>query len=319
MKPISQCWKRPAALHCRQISLPLRSAICLLLTLLFAIPAMADEPAGTSDENPLPRILRDWAKRRQDVGLVTYRYAGTRTWPQGAYNDMAAWIEKSASTNTTADNPEKDVTGIVKIKATLDFRNNRCRIESEEDDYFPLRRALYRMRLLTLGNDGIRTTQILEKNEPAAKWVDFVISKGNVQPEFLLDRRYHFPMLFASGVVPTKDQRVKEGNFALEVNSDAFVFERYTKEQGRTLAVLRVDGPGHGGYRATNHYWVDVERNSAIVKYTEKLGTGGERQPRVRAQHRIWPDRGRLVAGALDQNLHRHVWQKMGDGVHDGF
>jgi hypothetical protein len=30
---------------------PLRSAICLLLTLLFAIPAMAEEPAGTSEED----------------------------------------------------------------------------------------------------------------------------------------------------------------------------------------------------------------------------------------------------------------------------
>lgn len=248
---------------------------CRLLALLFGFAAWADHSVTSAEDNPLPRILRDWEKRRQDVGLVVYRYSGTRTWPQGAYNDMTARAEKSSSADATADNPEKDVTGIVKISATLDFRNNRCRIESEEDDYFPSRRALYRMRLLTVGNEGIRTTQILEKTEPTAQKVDFVIAKGDAQSEFILDRRYHLPMVFASGVVPTRDQRVKESNFALEVDSEAFAFERYTEEQGRTLAVLRVDDFGHGGYRATNHYWVDLERNSAIVKYTGKLGESG--------------------------------------------
>ncbi len=255
------------------MSFRLWSALCLFLTPLFAFPAMAAEPAATSDENPLPRILRDWAKRRQDLGLVTFRYSGTRTWPQGAYNDLAAWMEKSAATNSTADNPEKDVTGIVKIKATLDFGNNRCRIESEEDDYFPLRRADYRMRLLTVGNDGIRTTQILENTEPAAPQVDFVIAKGDAQSAFILARRYNLPMMLACGVVPTKRQQIKESKFALEMNSKAFTFERYTEEQGRKLARLRVDDYR---YSATSHYWVDLKRDSAIVKLTWQPGESDE-------------------------------------------
>lgn len=260
--------------------------------LLFAFPAMADEPAGTSDENPLPRILRDWAKRRQEVGLVTYRFSGTRTWPRGAFTPEAPpppdadsidedppWSKFSSSplpsiTNAPAENPPRDVSGLLNSTVTLDFRNIRCRIEGEVDAYNNLSGLLEHFQSIHVGNEGLYASHILQgiTNGPPNRRIDFLILKGDrsLIPQGAFEAGYYNPLLFASGVVPTGDQRVKTVDIAPEIDATAFKFTGYATEAKRRLAILRVEFKKD--YSLTTHYWVDLERDSAIVRYTSDLG-----------------------------------------------
>ena len=55
-------------------------------------------------------------------------------------------------------------------------------------------------------------------------------------------------------------------------DTSAFTFEGYRTEHGRQLALLRVDYDA--GYTLITRYWVDLERDSAIVKITSELNSG---------------------------------------------
>lgn len=223
---------------------------------------------SNDQRNPLPQVIRDWEKRRLDFCVVTYRLSGTRTWPENAFSE---WARSFSYLKLNTNNPPNDVTGVVSFAGTLDFRNDRCRIENDEEEYDPASRSLDRLRMLVVGAAGICSKHILMRT--GEKKVDFVVTRGLKQPELILARPHNLPLLFASGVVPVKLQRPREINFAVQLKPEAFVFEGYVEQQGKKLAVLRVDDYENTSYRATNHYWVDLERDSAVVKFTSQLGT----------------------------------------------
>ena len=238
---------------------------CIGLTTTCALSAAADTLTRT---NPLPQIFRDWAKRRQENNQINYEYAVVRLWPKGAFNNFRPAQGALAS---SGDNPSTNTTGMVRISAALDFDNNRCRIDTDEEDYQPNRNVLYRFRMLVVGSDHVCYKQILLRTEPVKTKVDFVITSGEMQPDLILSRPYNLPIILASGVVPVKKQRVKEVHFALALDSEAFFFEGFVDGIPST-AVLRVDD-FENGYSATNRYWVDLSRASAIVRYESQIGS----------------------------------------------
>ena len=75
-------------------------------------------------------------------------------------------------------------------------------------------------------------------------------------------------------MVPIQNQRIKTVIVNPTNDASAFMFECYRAEQGRRLAVLRVDYSDT--YAATTRYWVDLEHDSAIVKHTREFGVGGD-------------------------------------------
>ena len=70
-------------------------------------------------------------------------------------------------------------------------------------------------------------------------------------------------------MVPSKNQLIKTVNIGPENDASAFTFEGYHTEHGRRFAVLRVDYSKY--YDQTTRYWIDLEQDSAIVKYTTEL------------------------------------------------
>jgi len=255
-----------------------RNIMLVVIGLVLSDGSFGAQPGREAkQENPLPRILRDWASRRQNVKLITYRFSGTLTWPQGGFTEPS---EEPSSTPVSApvENPLQDVTGMISSTVVLDFQNNRCRVEREHDRYDNANRLPYHLRLIEVGNGGVSYSQVLENTDPSLrrtpnKRVDFLIKKGarGLVPASSFDLGYFAPLFFASGVVPTADQRAKTVNFGFENNPNSFVFEGYTTEQGRRLAIMR-DDFNDRNIVTKNRYWIDLENESAIVKFTHQLG-----------------------------------------------
>lgn len=241
------------------------------------------------EANPLPKILRDWDKRRKEISLVTYRFSGAQTWLRGSFSRVVPqstanlidenppWGKDSSeqsppTTNLPVENPPHDVTGNVSSTVTLDFRNNRCRVEREVDFYNDLDRRLENFRVFETGEGGVNSMHIFAgvPSNPS-KPKDFIITRGSLEliPSSSFEHDYYRPLFFASGVVPTKDQRVKTVNIGPENDASAFTFEGYRTERGRRCAVLRVDYSKY--YDQTTRYWIDLEYDSAIVKFTTEL------------------------------------------------
>lgn len=248
----------------------LNFSLLFLLTITFGVSMHAWADIANTNRNPISKILSDWSIRKRDAGIVSYRYTGSTTWPIGAFNYLLQPNEL-LTTNSEENLPKLETKGVLSLTATLDFRNSRCRIDCVEEKFEPFMRIVSRWHLLTAGHDLVRATQILEKADvDKQKKVDFTIMKGEKQPEYILNKGYNAPLLFGSGVVPTKNQRVKEIAMSPENDQNAFIFTGYLEEPGRTLAVLRVDA--FETYKQTNYYWVDLASDSAIVKYVEKNG-----------------------------------------------
>ena len=240
--------------------------------------------------NPLPKILRDWEKRRKDIGLITYRFSGAQTWLRGSFtrvvpqstanliDENPPWgkdspEQRQPTTNLPAENPPHDVTGKVSSTVTLDFKNNRCRVEKEVDYYNNLSQLLENIKAIEIGKEGVASVHILAgiSPNPSKPKVDFLITRGSLKliPSSSFHDVYFWPLFFASGVVPTKRQHVKTVNIGPENDASAFRFEGYRTERGRRFAVLRVDYSKY--YDQTSRYWVDLEHDSAIVKFTTEL------------------------------------------------
>ncbi|HEX5222869.1 MAG TPA: hypothetical protein VFZ59_25155 [Verrucomicrobiae bacterium] len=173
--------------------------------------------------------------------------------------------------------PTEDILVPCDYEITLDFQNNRCRLLRDDAAAFPVEgnpALVHRYKVLEAGNAGVGCAHILAdpSRSAAQPLVDFMIQRGDSElmpPSSLSDNNYQ-PLFFGSGVVPTGDQRVKTVLLAPTNDAGAFIVEGYGTEQGRRCVILRVEYRKR--YSQTRRYWVDVERDSAVIKYTLELG-----------------------------------------------
>lgn len=226
-----------------------------MLVMAFSVQSLNAE--APSNSSPLPKILRDWEKRGREISAVTYVLSGTKTW------------SRDGTLSST------QVTGELSAVVALDFKNNRCRLESVIPDYAIDARRLYEIRTISVGAEGKTTVHILQNTDPHLKQTeieDFLILKGNAEmiPASRMGDSCFYPIFHASGVIPTAQHRVKTSNINPGLTSEAFVFEGYETNQGRSLAKLRVDY--NQRYQQTNWYLVDLERDSAVVKTIVQTG-----------------------------------------------
>jgi hypothetical protein len=253
-------------------------------------------PAQVLPENPVPKILQDWEKRGRAASAVEYVISGTKAWPRDGASSSAM------------------VTGALSATLTLDFNRNRCRLESIIPQYFSGRRQLYEFRAIHVGGDGKTMVRIFENTNSLwrpTEAVDFMIIKGS--PDMILSERLadacFWPIFYASGVVPTAQHPIKTSNINPGLTPEAFVFEGYETNQGRSLAKLRVDYVQR--YRQTNWFFVDLERDSAIVKTITQTGMATNGPLTIRE---IDYD---LMNGFWVPSQWRAMWYGMGGDLHE--
>ena len=261
---------------------------------LVVLSAGLTDVSAADAENPLPQILRDWEKRRQDVAMVAYKFSGTRTWHQGGMRPVSEPYEDSGPDEnppfglrpgeekkvTVSWLPTQDIVVPCDYDVTLDFHNNRCRLLRDDATAFPIDgnpALVERYKVLEVGDAGACSCHIIENTSRAIDkqpqpLVNFMIQRGDIEliPPSSFHDSHYWPLFFGSGVVPTGDQRVKAVLVAPTNDAGAFIFEGYGTEQGRRCVVLRVEYRKR--YSTTTRYWIDVEHDSSVIKYTVELG-----------------------------------------------
>ena len=174
------------------------------LGLVVLLSAGLTDVSAADTENPLPQILRDWEKRRQDVAMVGYKFSGVRTWHRGGMRPLSE--------------PGEDVP--CDYDVTLDFQNNRCRLSRDDATSFPIDgnpALLDRYKVLEVGDAGVCYCHIIENTRGAADKrprplaANFMIMRGDVEliPVSSFQDMNYWPLFFGSGVIPTGDQRLK--------------------------------------------------------------------------------------------------------------
>ena len=198
--------------------------------------------ASDIQDNPLPKILRDWQQRRERASVVRYEFAGTRLWPKGSF-DFGP-VDPKAS--ISPENPEFDVTGTFDRMVLLDLARNRFRVKFDNQEYENLSRKVYRIRCVEMGDGVALRVRILEnsgspvRKNSAKSHVEFWIARGDPQlmPPGIFESDYE-PLFYAAGIVPTKDVRVRPIAFIPTNDPGDFTFVVERIEGGRRYAVIR--------------------------------------------------------------------------------
>lgn len=235
---------------------------CWIVLLAQSKSASAQSQSGTN----LPvRIEADWNKRRSELGAISYRLVGTRTWLR----------VNSSSTNATIAGPS----GKLESNLILDFGNNRCRIENLQSHYSDENKVVFGVRVVTVGYAGGASLQIIENSNPSlvasnkADMISFYTMQGDraMLPRSLFDELYLYPPLFGSGRVSTPHAQPKTVDIDLKLDPATFVNCGRFTNQGRPYVILRSDYEVR--YAQTNFFVVDLERDSAVVSFV--IQTGG--------------------------------------------
>ncbi len=260
--------KRSCANRLPSSGVPL--ALCIGIVLghpLFSPSAFSAE--NFFREDPLPKILQDWQKRRERAAVIRYELAGTRTWPKGLFNPNPGDPEA----NDDKDNPDHDITGTLNRTVLLDLARNRFRIEFDDQGYNNLSRSLYRIHCIEMGDGSALRVCILENTDSpvrgnsARHHVDFWMAKGDPQlmPPGIFEN--YDPLFYAAGIVPTGEVWVRPTALVPTNDPKAFTFAGAVNVGGRLCARIRAKWETKlYSMHMEDEFWVDVERDSAIVK-----------------------------------------------------
>ncbi len=244
-------------------------SLYILLGWFFGSPAIVSAE-DFFREDPLPKILQGWQKRRERAAVVRYELAGTRTWPKGLFNPNPGDPEAKDD----KDNPDHDVTGTLNRTVLLDLARNRFRIEFDDQGYNNLSRSLYRIHCIEMGDGSALRVRILENTDSpirgnsARHHVDFWTARGDPQlmPPGIFHTDYH-PLFYAAGIVPTGEVWVRPTALVPTNDPKAFTFAGAVNVGGRLCARVRATWETKlHSMHMEKEFWVDVERDSAIVK-----------------------------------------------------
>ncbi len=238
----------------------LKSSIACVLSFLILRQSIAAQPGGP---DTMQKIVADWGKRRERISQIRYVMKGTRLWPRGAFNTAPNLNPSSSQQN----NPSQNVTAPVTRKLLLDFAGNRHRVEWDHPEYDSLStHRVYRIRCAEMCDGEVFYSSIAENSDPnlgkdrVKKHVDVLIERGLIPAGV-----FNFCLLTlfpAHGLLIYNDIQVRPAALQPALRPADFTYHGQAVHGGRPCAIVRPPPGVYGQYE----FWVDVERDSAVVK-----------------------------------------------------
>lgn len=224
--------------------------------------------ADKDDDGMVTRIVADWVSRRDALKVVRYEFAGRDFWPQGMYNDAI----EPAPVGEVEDNPSRDIEGEFTRTVTVDFARNRHRFEWDDCHYDHLTGSEYRIRCLHVCDSKTTYSRIFENSGPPVlagmerPHVDLFINRGRMLTG-VINYKY-LPLFLGHGIVTYGDVRVAPGQLLPPMTPAHFTHAGEEEFRGRRCVRLRT--PKSATDR--KEFWVDVERDSAVVQVIDDPG-----------------------------------------------
>jgi hypothetical protein len=266
--------------------------------------ALCGGATACADDEILARIKGDFDARYARFGRVRYEIEGSSTATKGTVSALMGYKDPM---------PAQDVSWPERRLYVADFASARFRKE-ERGYVFALEKGV----LTNVGQFNVFDGKRHATFDPRELNTSPVRKPGPMQPDVYLENRKEawsvfgcpdYPILFAHGIVPPTSGKVD----LLALRDDAcwrWITQTGTGEiGGRNCVILHYRNPNDLG-RVYNEYWVDLERESAVVRWTSYSSGIGAR-PTLEIQYRQtehgWlPERWLMIVGA-DSAEHRFI------------
>lgn len=244
--------------------------------LLVSLAALASDAAGPirtssaeDDKKVIERIVADWGARSDKLRTIHCIVEGAATSAKGCYNG-GQYTPKYVR----GDVPVDDHSHQIRYDWLFDFEKGRYRIESR-GEVFDAVSLKFVPHVTVTAFDGSGKPKLLARREwntsvayaPPATQPELYVNLASSQLE-----TKDMVMLFAHGALPRAGAVLPAGGVASSRSGRrVFVLHGRAERNGRECIVLR-----SMGRRPTEftEYWVDRERQSAIVHWEDRVPPG---------------------------------------------
>ncbi len=248
----------PRTCNCRVLHLCLA---CLGMLLAAATPVRAQAP-----DDRLERVLAAWQQRQHAFKAIRYTVKGTNVRPKGSFIDSVTGRSPPQPT------PPEDVTEPQDFNLLLDFADKRFRLEVTQQVFLFGARKLGPQASTTVfdGKDSFTLRPRSANSNESIPWNGFDVLIGrnvNAVPGTLAGTitAQLGPLLYAHGLVP---RLTRQPDFEMELAAKDFSIHGQGVQDGRPCVVVR--SIPHETFLETtiDEYWVDPERDGAILRHT---------------------------------------------------
>lgn len=230
---------------------------------LIGVLAAAPCVMAQATDPRLQQILDDWQKRQQRTHNVRYVVRGDGVWSKGA------WPTQPGKP-PGPERPPRDIVVQLGVVLLLDFDRNRLRLETDEERYDEATDKLYPQRMVRVA-DGSEAKMFFprEKNTHPqegmrATSADVWFEKGYRGGDTLNIR--YWPLLYAHGSIPSQGEHPGPGKLRILPDPELLYVHGQAVSRDRPVWVLRTHAVKTA--RASfDEFWVDKERESAVVRY----------------------------------------------------
>lgn len=228
-----------------------------LIVALIGLCLVLPEASATGPDELLRRVGADWAKRRKAVSRAKYVADGTVLFKRGCFNNIA---DNDRGAVGGGDFPPEDQTFAAHCTLFLDIDHGKARKEWSDYSFFVEEGKITKSELANVFDGTVMRQRHLDR----LQGIDLLIPKPDLFRYFFFDYN-DYAILCAHGIVPGV------GNMAVESMSTPPGTGKYAVHSnlvsdGRPLAVLRTS-PVKGDIGNFAELWVDVERQSAVVRW----------------------------------------------------
>lgn len=240
----------------------------IVLTIQLTVgSAIADEQQSRAHQEVMDQIFSDWRSRRTAMDAVEYRLEGSELFPMGIKSQSVGFLIPSEYEGAI---PPEDVTFPLESRYVFDFARNRIRWERHYQAFFTDTVQFYPAFEIHLF-DGERAQQL----DPREENTSDAYTPPEYQPElhnlesrhldFLLDFEQE-AFYLAHGRPPVFDSPEPGFHrFTSPIHRDVFRWHGESSIEGRKCTVLRTTNARDSG-EIFFDYWVDLERESAVVR-----------------------------------------------------
>ncbi len=225
----------------------------------------------TQSSEIVKKIVDDWNHRQQIRGF-RYVVGGIHIVPKG-------WISQHDPPGSPrTDVPSDEVVIDVKTEYFVDLERNRSRIERDFEIYdseVSRFARMFQVQLYDGQNSQVfyprdRNPDIFDEARASGPWQADLEFRSNGGPAF---GRIDLPVLLAHGMVLDQGGRTLSptGTLRRDLNADDFTVYGHAVRDGRECVVLRSQTDHTRSNPPYNEYWVDMERDSTVVRFVRYI------------------------------------------------
>ncbi len=220
---------------------------------LFVISALcctsAAQPPATNNAK-IEQVLKDWKARYERLKSVRYKLVGTE-------ESFGGPVMKGAPPPIPG---ERAVRAIV----VIDLVDKRYRLDEDKSRPAQARDRYVRFKTTEAYNGKIHQRAVPRDNEERSDEIpDVSIAKGDLTMGRV--DAYLEPVFYAHGLIPTEDSPLGPGRFPSDHEPEDFQLKGIGSHAGRSCLMLRT-GPASTTPALSDEYWVDTQRQSAVVR-----------------------------------------------------